>query len=98
MKIGNLHIRRIDNSNIVVHKDLGFLKDGNLRMNEPVTYHGTIEAALKSARRRLQRESLTSATECDEVIDKFKQVDKMFLKALKAQNEELHELMEKLYA
>lgn len=96
MKIANLWIRKIDNYNIVVHKDLGILeKTGSPRMDEPVTYHGSIESALISARKRLQREGINAKAEVDEVLAHFKKIDKEFLEALKTFNEELAELMEK---
>lgn len=97
MILGKHIIRRIDNSNIVVHQFKGYLKDGTtFRMDEPVTYHGTIESALRRYRNDQRSRVLAGDESIDDVIKKFNAVDKNFIKLLKEEEnlKELWSLME----
>ena len=97
MILGKHIIRRIDNSNIVVHQFKGYLKDGTtFRMDEPVTYHGTIESALRRYRNDQRARILNGDETVDEVIAKFHSVDKKFIQLLKEEEnlKDLWQLME----
>jgi hypothetical protein len=97
MTLGNTIIRRIDNSNIVVHQFKGFMKDGTTyRMDEPVTYHGTVESALRRHRNDQRARVLKGDESIDDVIKKFHEIDKKFIQMLKEEEnlKDLWQLME----
>lgn len=97
MVLNKVVIRRIDNSNIVVHPFRGFAKDGTFRMDDSVTYHGTIESALRRYRNDQRSRVLEGEESVDEVIVKFKKIDDRLIKLLKEDENlnELHELLAK---
>lgn len=83
MKINNYIIRPLDGSNIVTHKDYGFDKTGAYVMNDTATYHGSIEEALRSVRRRLRAEGIKAEMSFDELFDKLKKIDEKFIEEIK---------------
>lgn len=97
MKINNYIIRSLDGNNIVTHKDYGLDKSGAFRMDDTATYHGTIEEALRSVRRRIRSEGIKPDMNFDELIIKLKKVDEKFIQDLKMYNEDLSNLMKKAY-
>lgn len=97
MILGNTIIRRIDNSNIVVHQFKGYMKDGTtFRMQEPVTYHGTVESALRRHRNDQRARVLKGDESIDYVMKKFHEIDKKFIELLKEEDnlKELYQLMD----
>jgi len=78
IKIDNYIIRRIDNYNIIVHKDFGKNKRDEWNMDGMITYHENVKSALKNVRNRLQQSIVK-----DSIDDQLKAIEKLDDKFLK---------------
>lgn len=93
MKIDRYIIRRMDNLNIVVHIDKGKLKDGSYRTDDNMTYHGTIEAALRNLRKRMRSYKLGQEGTIDAALARLEELDQLFISELKKHCKEIYEIV-----
>lgn len=94
MKIDRYILRRMDNLNIVIHIDKGKLKDGGWRTDDNMTYHGTIEAALRNLRTRMRSFKLGTDGTVDAALDRLEKLDVEFMKELSKHCDELKDIHE----
>lgn len=83
MKINDYIIRSLADGGIVTHKDYGLDNKGNFIMNETATYHGSIEEALRSVRKRLRAACIKPEMNFDGLFTKLKKIDEKFVNDLK---------------